>query len=486
MAGTINAANISIGLDIAKLQAGMNATRGEINQLRGILREARDPAEDLTNKMDLLRKAFDAGAIDANSYARALDHLNGKMAQLKSNKVGEFMSGKLKGAIAGAAAGLTVSSVFGQIQEIDDTADAAAKVGMTYSELIVLQRTLGESAALSNEQVASGIGKMMVNLANARDKGGDLDKALKEIGLSSAALSRMDAVSAFTTISEKFGQIGTQADKMQFATQLFGKAGIEMVPALEVGAEKFAEMESHLERSGALLTQMQAEQMGGLVDQVERFGDAWKGFAASAAPVMERIVQNSARWLNNWQTFFDAFGPNAIADMSAEDRKRWEDQQAIANVERIRAERKKQEEAEVEAQMAATIERMDALKEQLHKDNIEREQAEAKEHEAIVAEQEKRLKQLSDELDNRKRKAVEDELRGLQATESRLAGQKFGENTSNIAPAIKAGTVEAYKFLNKQNDEKQQRQEQIKRLEEVRDQIQKLNEKNFAVLAKAR
>lgn len=486
MAGTINAANITIGLDIAKLQSGMNATRGQINQLRGILREARDPAEELTAKMDLLRKAFDAGAIDANSYARALDHLSGKMDKLKSNKVGEFMSGKLKGAIAGAAGAFTVSSLFGQIKDIDDTADAAAKVGLSYRELIVLQRTLGESAAVSAEQVTGGMGKMMVNLANARDKGGELDASLKQLGLSSRQLASMDAVTAFTTIQQKFSQISGQADKMQFAMQLFGKAGIEMVPALEVGADKFAEMEQHLERSGALLTQMQAEQMGALVDKVERFGDAWKGFAASAAPVMERIVANSARWLDNWQTFFEAFGPNAIADMSAEDRKRWEDQQAIANVERIRAERKKAEEAEIEAKMQATLARMDALKERLHKDNLERERTEAKEREKALADQEKQWAAMDKAIQDEKRKAVENELRGLQSQADRLGSQKFGENNSSIAPAIKAGTVEAYKFMNKQNDDAKAREEARRQREDIIDQIRALNTKNFAVLAKAR
>lgn len=482
MAGTINAANIALNMKVN----GWADTRSEINQLRGVLRETRDPAEVLSQKMDLLRKAFKGGAIDANQYARSIENLKGKLDQLKSSKAGDFLTGKLKGAIAGAAGALTVSSMFGQIKDIDDTADAAAKVGLSYRELIVLQRTLGESAAVSSEQVTGGIGKMMVNLANARDKGGELDASLKQLGLSSRQLASMDAVTAFTTIQQKFGQIEGHANKMQFAMQLFGKAGIEMVPALEVGAGKFAEMEGHLERSGALLTQMQTEQMGAMVDKVERFGDAWKGFAASASPVMQRIVENSAKWLDNWRTFFEAFGPNAIADMSAEDRKRWEDQQAIANAERIRAERRKADEAEIAAEQERVLARMDALIERNHKANLERQEKEAKERDKALAEQEKTWAATDKAIQDEKRKSVEDELRKLQSQADRLAGQKFGENNSNIAPAIKAGTVEAYKFVNKQNDEAKAREEAKRQREEVIAQIRKLNEKNFAILAKAR
>lgn len=598
MAGTINAANITIGLDIAKLQSGMNATRGEMNQLKSILKESREPVEEFESKMNLLSRALQAGGITIEQYERAQEKLAAKFGvvtpamerraaaiesqakaereakimaetlaiaekerlqilargkqltdsvrtatEIHSQKVSElrslltqgaitqetynraiqdanwdlikaeqsmsklthatvkqneavkssalsgirgFLGGKLQGAIAGAAGAFTVSSMFGQIKDIDDTADAAEKVGLSYRELIVLQRTLGESAAVSSDQVTGGIGKMMVNLANARDKGGELDISLKKLGLSSRQLASMDAVTAFTTIQQKFSQISGQADKMQFAMQLFGKAGIEMVPALEVGADKFAEMESHLERSGALLTQMQAEQMGALVDKVERFGDAWKGFAASAAPVMERIVTNSARWLDNWKTFFEAFGPNAIADMSSEDRKRWEDQQAIANIERIRVERKKAEEAEIAAEQERVLARMDALIERNHKANLERQEKEAKERDKALADQEKAFAAADKAIQDEKRKSVEDELRKLQSQADRLAGQKFGENNSNIAPAIKAGTVEAYKFVNKQNDEAKAREEAKRQREEVIAQIRKLNEKNFAILAKAR
>jgi hypothetical protein len=57
---------------------------------------------------------------------------------------------------------------------------------------------------------------------------------------------------------------------------------------------------------------------------------------------------------------------------------------------------------------------------------------------------------------------------------------------ATIAPAIQAGTVEAYKFLNQQNEQKLARQEQKERLDVIAGELKKLNEKQFATLERKR
>jgi hypothetical protein len=67
-----------------------------------------------------------------------------------------------------------------------------------------------------------------------------------------------------------------------------------------------------------------------------------------------------------------------------------------------------------------------------------------------------------------------------------MQSKRIGEADTNIAPAIRAGTVEAYKMMNKQNEDARHREEHLKKLDEMKEEFRKFNEKNTVVLSKRR
>lgn len=79
MAGTINAANVSIGFDASKLQIGVNTTRGEMNKLRAMINDSVSNTDKYNQKLDLLKKAYEAGAISADRFQAAQAALAQKM-----------------------------------------------------------------------------------------------------------------------------------------------------------------------------------------------------------------------------------------------------------------------------------------------------------------------------------------------------------------------------------------------------------------------
>lgn len=297
MATTINAANISIGMDLTKLKNGMGASRTEISQLRSILKDSIDPVDKLKHQMTLLERAFKSGAIDVDQYARSMDHLKKKVAEVNQQASGGGIQGLLKGKfgqLAGMAAGaFTISSIVGTAKEFDDIIDKSEQLGVSYRDLMVIGRTLEESGGISFEQSGQAISKMQLNLANARDKGGDLDKMLKSIGLSSRNLASMDAVSAFKQIQTAFSKIEGHANKTQFAVELFGKAGIDMVPALETSVDQFDQMEKHLMQAGLLAPGMEGK-ISEAADSAARLKDIFQGFAllvaAEFGPTLTKIL----------------------------------------------------------------------------------------------------------------------------------------------------------------------------------------------------
>lgn len=584
MATTINAANISIGMDITKLKDGMGASRAEISQLRSILKDSIDPVDKLKSQMVLLERAFKSGAIDADQFARSMDHLKRKVSEVNAAASGGGLQGLLKGQfgqLAGMAAGaFTISSVVGTAQEFDAIIDKSEQLGVSYRDLMVIGRTLEESGGISFDQAGQAISKMQLNLANARDKGGDLDKMLKSIGLSSRSLAGTDAVSAFKQIQEAFGKIEGHANQVQFATELFGKAGIDMVPALQANANSFDGMERHLRQAGLLAPGMEAK-IAEAADSAARLKDIFQGvallFVSEFGPMLTNILADLKSSMDGYknlrvliqgvqaeQTDLDravgaVFDSEKLAAMTKEQREAFHLEIAERKVQYIRDQRlleeRKKAEREINdaiasvykekqaerdrdmqhaqksydmtlAQLKAKSEKnkedlnteagiRNALEDQMQLEkkrrsaeltsihllpgieDEEREKRKAKANEES-AERVAQIQQAADEAtqavrdrilrdkDKNLLQGVEKDMNSLEAERQRLLGAGDKNVAATIAPAIKAGTVEAYKAVNQQNEERVARQEQAKRLDEIKQELQKLNAEKSVLLTRIR
>ena len=525
MATTINAANISASFDITKLKEGMNATRAEINKLGSILRAAEPEVNKVQREIELLEKAYKAGAISADQFRNAVRHLNSQLKEQGSlskgiqfgrNQLGNMAGGMLAGFGVGAAANTARSAV----EEMDAVGDAAAKAGVSFSELITLERTLGEVGGVEVGQVRSAVGKMVVNLANARDKGGELADSLRAIGLDAGQLADMDAVAAFGLIAEHTQRIEGHANKMQFATQLFGKAGVEMVPAFDVTRAHLADMEGHLKEMNLLLSDQQAANVGAMADEMKRMRDMATGIgldlASAFGPGIRNILGDLKSVVGMFRDIRDAiqgtpqFQP--IADPDAE---------AARRVAAIQAERaKKTEEAFDKARelnkelgwtkdiekfiddiksvqgpgqrmldaqgLVSVLENVQQFREDKQRANDEfAAQIFADELEATMQLFEDGLRSIEKE-----RAANEADIMKqsdqMQRELDRESQRKIGEADTNLAPAVRAGTIEAYKMMNRQNEDRRHRAEHMSKLDAMRDELRKFNERNTVVLSKRR
>lgn len=75
MAGTINAANISIGFDGSKLKAGEELTRSSINTIRQNMSRSMSDQERYRAEMNQLEIAFKSGAIEQHRYGQATEYV---------------------------------------------------------------------------------------------------------------------------------------------------------------------------------------------------------------------------------------------------------------------------------------------------------------------------------------------------------------------------------------------------------------------------
>lgn len=243
-----------------------------------------------------------------------------RQLEKESNKGGSFDSksrfdmplglSKTFAATAIAAGGLAyeISQINKQLTEIDTTADAAKKLGTSFSDLKVLQLGLGESSGLGTEEINAAIQRMQVALVEAsRSPDSDVSKQLGAVGLDPKKLLAEGTLDSFKDLSGVIAGIGSQADQLAFGTSLFGKNGAALVVSLREGREHLEEMNQFANQFGLTLTDAQAEMVGIANDSVGRLSLAFEGIqgqiAAEISPTiaviatdMLSIVGSSGDW----------------------------------------------------------------------------------------------------------------------------------------------------------------------------------------------
>lgn len=75
----IEAYNYQISIDAEGVESGAALTRKEINSLRSTFRQLTDPADKVSQKINLLQKAFTQGAISQQDYFSAMEQLRSQL-----------------------------------------------------------------------------------------------------------------------------------------------------------------------------------------------------------------------------------------------------------------------------------------------------------------------------------------------------------------------------------------------------------------------
>lgn len=160
---------------------------------------------------------------------------------------GDF--GKLGGAlsalgVSGALAGLA-ATVKGAIDAAASMQDLSQKTGIATKELTALDYAMRREG-VSTEAFAKGVKELSKNLVEAGDASSKAGKLFTILGVDLNSGPR----DALLKIADTFKALPDGVTKATLATQLFGKAGTDLIPALNNGAAGIREIEEEARRLG--------------------------------------------------------------------------------------------------------------------------------------------------------------------------------------------------------------------------------------------
>lgn len=294
MATTINSLGVNLGMDAKGFIDGAKTSRSEARLLAKDIEAARSPTEQLAVEQDRLTKALKEGAISEEVYNRlledkrqkllgagdALDKQASKQETLFSamSKAGNIVAGisagfDLVGSAVGKATEL-VGAFTDRAAQLDDFADKAKKIGVSFNELGALEFSVGR--------------------IGGADAAAALEPALQQLMKRGLIEPGESAIDAFKRVAAEINGISDQTERAQAAVESFGKGGMELLGVFTESTDELDRQASYWERNKGL-SDAQLEGVGEFNDRLEDITFKLQGivdiYVADLAPAATLLLE---------------------------------------------------------------------------------------------------------------------------------------------------------------------------------------------------
>lgn len=215
-----------------------------------------------------------------------------KDAQASNVAIGKVLTGGLVLGAAGAVGlGVAVKSA---VNEMDKLSKTAQKVGVTTEALSALQYA-AELADVDIGQLQGGMTRLVkaqAEVAAGTEKQTELFKSLGvEVLNADGSLRNADDVMA--DLADQFANMEDGATKTALAVQIFGRAGADLIPLLNGGAQGFRNAAAEAKSFGLIVSTEAGQAAEQFNDNITRMGKAMQGagiqLATELLPVMNEL-----------------------------------------------------------------------------------------------------------------------------------------------------------------------------------------------------
>ncbi|MCY2927781.1 MAG: hypothetical protein NT031_20550 [Planctomycetota bacterium] len=219
-------------------------------------------------------------------------------ARLKGWGKAVTSAGKKLTMIGGAIVAPMAAAAHAFAESGDQLAEMSARTGASVESLSVLSYAAGKTG-VDMGSLEKGISKMQRTLYQAAGGSKNAQQALGVLGLTIKDLDGLSPDQQFQLIGERLSQIEDPAIKAAVAMQIFGRAGVQLLPMMEGGAKGFQKYRDRLDELGGPTTTAAAEaghELSKALDDVKfATGRATKEVGGALAPVLKQAAADIIR-----------------------------------------------------------------------------------------------------------------------------------------------------------------------------------------------
>lgn len=211
----------------------------------------------------------------------------------------EGFSEKAKGLLKGAFAGLSIAGITEAVNKTLEFGDqlnkASIKSGIAtkaFSELAYAARLSGvETDTLSTSFVF-----MQKALGMASTGAKEQNDALKALGLKLGDIKSLAPEKQFELFGDRISKLKDPTDKALAAVSLFGRAGANLLPLFEQGAEGIRKAREEAQKVGQSFSKEQLQKLTDAKDSVDRLKES---FSALATTLLSKVAPAITRFFND-------------------------------------------------------------------------------------------------------------------------------------------------------------------------------------------
>lgn len=232
-------------------------------------------------------------SLDAGEFTRGLKSSETALDKFAANAKRAALVAA--GAIAGVAGGV-VASVKSMLDQADKLGKMAQSIGIPVEELSKLKHA-ADLSGVSLESLGKGVGRLSRNLVEAAQGSQAPIRAFETLGIQirnvDGSLKTVSQV--LPEIAAKFANMRDGPEKTALAMQVLGRAGAELIPLLNGGAQGLRDMMKEAEDLGIVIDKKTAKAAENFNDNLTRLGRVKDGIitkiTAELAPALSLLSQ---------------------------------------------------------------------------------------------------------------------------------------------------------------------------------------------------
>ncbi|MEK9917977.1 MAG: phage tail tape measure C-terminal domain-containing protein [Pelagibacteraceae bacterium] len=203
--------------------------------------------------------------------------------------------GSLQAAIAGLAIGAGLKKFAG---EIDNLAKSSSKLGLTVNQLQSLQFA-GELTGVSADKLTQGLARFSKGISETAAGTGIAKKSFEDLGISVSDNEGniKSTEQLLGEVSDKMAQVGSSADRVRIANDLFGRSGVDLINTLSGGSEALNDMRNEFNQLTFELTGEQAKAVETANDNFSRIGTVFSSIGKQVTAYVLPILAKFALFL---------------------------------------------------------------------------------------------------------------------------------------------------------------------------------------------
>jgi hypothetical protein len=281
-------ARASKSADTLGKSVGKAATEGlKFNEISGIFAALPGPLGNIAGRLSGITSA-------AQGLQRVFTgDIYGNLSSLgtaAASLITPFTAAAAAAAAFGAAAVAVGRNLLTLEAEVERLTQLASRLGVSFDFIQVLQ-VAAVKTGTSVDELGSSFNRFLKSVNDARGGSSAAVSAFGDLGISIDEVRAATPEQLFTDVAAALLQIDDPARRAAVALQLFGKAGLELLPVFD----ELATAREELERLGAAISDRQREQIARFGDELDRASIAAKGFADQSSAAFADTAANVTR-----------------------------------------------------------------------------------------------------------------------------------------------------------------------------------------------